>query len=169
MSSATQVVIEPDAGIHTQLAGLGAIEKFAAEATGGAFSVVEHPMAVGTLAAPMHTHTREDEYSCVLEGLVGVRIGDDEYVAGPGSYVLKPRGIPHTFWNAGDVPARLIEIISPAGFEHFFVEMGTVMAAWAPDAEPDFGALMALGAKYGITFHMESVPDLLQRHHLRLG
>ncbi len=169
MSTATRVVIEPDAGIHTHLAGLGAIEKLGADVTGGSFSLVEHPMAVGTLAAPMHTHSREDEYSFVLEGMVGVASGEDEYVAGPGSYIVKPRGVPHTFWNAGDTPARLIEIISPGGFERFFVEMGALMATWAPEAEPDFGALMVLGAKYGITFHMESVPDLLQRHHLRLG
>jgi quercetin dioxygenase-like cupin family protein len=169
MSMATRVVVEPGAGEVIHLGGLGVIGKIAAEDTGGSFAVVEHPLEVGTLAAPMHTHSQEDEYSYVLEGMVGVRLGDDEYVAGPGSYIVKPRGVPHTFWNAGDMPARLIEIISPAGFERFFVEMGALMASWEPGAEQDFGALMALGARYGITFHMESVPDLLQRHHLRLG
>ena len=87
--------------------------------TGGALSIVEHPFPVGALVPP-HLHTREDEYSIVTEGEIGFRSGDREVVLGPGGYITKPRGELHAMWNAGTTPARMIEIISPAGFEHFF-------------------------------------------------
>jgi len=81
------------------------------------FSLVEHPMSPRALAAPLHRHSNEDEYSFVLEGRVGMQLGEDTLVAGPGELVFKPRGQWHAFWNAGDEPARMLEIISPAGFE----------------------------------------------------
>ncbi len=91
--------------------------------TGRALSVVEHPFPVGALVPP-HLHTREDEYSIVTEGQIGFRSGDREVVLAAAGYVTKPRGEMHTMWNAGRVPARMIEIISPAGFEHFFRRAG---------------------------------------------
>src|SRR5918994_5291394 len=87
------------------------------------FSLVEHPMSAHALAAPLHRHTREDEYSYVLEGRVGALLGDDVVVGAPGDLIFKPRNQWHTFWNAGDEPARLLEIISPAGFEQYFAEL----------------------------------------------
>jgi mannose-6-phosphate isomerase-like protein (cupin superfamily) len=84
------------------------------------FSLVEHPMSARALAAPLHRHTREDEYSFVLEGRMGALLGDDVVEAGPGDLVHKPRNQWHTFWNAGDEPCRILEIIAPAGFEDFF-------------------------------------------------
>ena len=87
------------------------------------FSLVEHPMSARALAAPLHRHTREDEYSYVLEGSVGALLGDDVVIGKPGDLIFKPRDQWHTFWNAGDEPARILEIISPAGFERFFAEL----------------------------------------------
>ena len=80
-------------------------------------------MSALALAAPLHRHAREDEYSYVLEGSMGALLGDEELVAGPGDLVFKPRNQWHTFWNAGDAPARILEIISPAGFEKYFDEL----------------------------------------------
>ena len=96
--------------------------------TGGTFSLVEHPIPPRTLVAPLHLHEREDEYSYVLEGRMGAQLGDDVVYAEPGDLVFKPRNQWHTFWNAGDTTCRLLEIISPAGFEHFFNELGEQMA-----------------------------------------
>src|SRR5215208_6002271 len=84
---------------------------------GQRFSLVEHPMSSRVLAAPMHKHTREDEYSFVLEGRVGALLGNEVVVGNPDDLIFKPRNQWHTFWNAGDEPARILEIISPAGFE----------------------------------------------------
>ena len=91
-----------------------------------------------SLAAPVHTHTHEDEYSFVLSGRMGVQIGDEVGEAGPGELVAKTRGIPHAFWNSGDEPARLLELISPAGFETYFEELAPHLSAAGP---PDFEAL----------------------------
>src|SRR5919199_1760691 len=91
---------------------------------GERFSLVEHPMSPRALAAPLHLHTREDEYSYVLEGRMGALLGDEVLEAGPGDLVHKPRDQWHTFWNAGDEPCRILEIIAPAGFERFGLVMG---------------------------------------------
>jgi mannose-6-phosphate isomerase-like protein (cupin superfamily) len=129
------------------------------------FSLVEHPMSPRALAAPLHLHTREDEYSFVLEGRMGALLGDDVVEAGPGDLVFKPRNQWHTFWNAGDEPCRILEIISPAGFERFFaelVEMGGVLNAGEQ-------ALAELNERYGLQMQPETVPELLERFELRLG
>jgi mannose-6-phosphate isomerase-like protein (cupin superfamily) len=129
------------------------------------FSLVEHPMSPRALAAPLHLHTREDEYSFVLEGRMGALLGDDVVEAGPGDLVFKPRDQWHTFWNAGDEPCRILEIIAPAGFEHFFRELDALGGALA--ADPD--VLAALNERYGLLMRPETVPDLLERFGLRVG
>jgi mannose-6-phosphate isomerase-like protein (cupin superfamily) len=168
MLSLTGTSITPDQGVVVQLGGLGVVSKITAAMNGGSFTVVEHPLEPHALAGPVHTHTNEDEYSYVLEGTVGARIGDTELVAGPGTWILKPHGVPHTFWNAGGEPARLIEIISPGGFESYFGEMADLIASWGSGA-PDFPSLLALGDRYGLSYDLASVPDLVQRHGLCFG
>src|ERR687895_2273305 len=93
------------------------------EESGGGFSLVEHPIPPRTLVAPLHRHANEDEYSYVLEGRMGAQLGDEVVHAQKGDFVFKPREQWHTFWNAGDEPLRILEIISPGGFEHVFKEM----------------------------------------------
>ena len=125
-------------------------------------SLVEHPMSPRALAAPLHLHTREDEYSYVLEGRMGALLGDDVVYAEAGDTVFKPRDQWHTFWNAGDTPARILEIISPGGFERFFDELGGFVAAGGPEPE-QFGYL---GDKYGIEFQPETVAEICEKHGL---
>ena len=132
--------------------------------TGGLFAVVEHPMGPGVLVLP-HIHTREDEFSYVLEGEIGARIGDEEVHATTGCYVLKPRNIWHTFWNPGPRPARVIEIISPSGFEKYFAEVTALTQSGPPDPE----AVERLASRYGLTFSMDWVPELKTKYNLRLG
>jgi mannose-6-phosphate isomerase-like protein (cupin superfamily) len=129
------------------------------------FSLVEHPMSPRALAAPLHLHTREDEYSYVLEGRMGAQLGEQIVQAGPGNLVFKPRNQWHTFWNAGDEPCRILEIIAPAGFENFFKELDAL--GGAINADPD--KLTELAARYGHYFQLDSVPELLQRFDLRIG
>ena len=125
--------------------------------------MVEHPFPVGALVPP-HIHTLEDEFSIVTEGEIGFRSGDREVVLGPGGYITKPRGELHTMWNAGKVPARMIEIISPAGFELFFQAVADVMDSGAP---PDPAAVGALLAEYGLEFGEPPwLPDLIARYGL---
>jgi len=131
------------------------------ESSGG-FSLVEHPMSARALAAPLHRHTREDEYSYIVEGRVGALLGDEVLVGTPGDLIFKPRNQWHTFWNAADEPARLLEIISPAGFEGYFAEL--VALGGSTVAEPQ--SLAALAARYGLEVNPQSIPDLLDRFEL---
>ena len=94
-------IVQPGGGRTGGLApGIGVVFKLSGEDTGGALSVVEHPFEIGALVPP-HLHTREDEYSIVLEGEIGFRSGDREVVLGPGGYITKPRNEMHAMWNAG--------------------------------------------------------------------
>jgi mannose-6-phosphate isomerase-like protein (cupin superfamily) len=129
------------------------------------FSLVEHPMSPRALAAPLHRHTREDEYSYVLEGKMGALLGDDVVVAEAGDLVHKPRNQWHTFWNAGDEPCRILEIIAPAGFEDFFRELDALGGAL--QAAPE--ELAALNERYGLEMQPDSVPGLLERFGLVVG
>lgn len=155
-------VVPPDGGLAYDLRLLGVRFMTWTEETGGGFSLVEHPIKPRHLAAPLHRHSREDEYSYVIEGRMGALLGDDTVFVNPGDFVYKPRGQWHTFWNAGDERCRILEIISPGGFEHFFDELGQLMA------EPSFSPEMLgpLGARYGLDFDLEIVPRLCERHGL---
>ncbi len=155
-------VVRPGEGGEGDLGSIGVAFKLWGEDTGGAVAIVEHPFPVGALVPP-HLHTREDEYSIVTEGQIGFRSGDREVVLGAGGYITKPRGELHTMWNAGRVPARMIEVISPAGFEHFFRELAGVIAAGRP--RPDDVA--ALAERYGLTFGQPDwLPGVIDRYHL---
>jgi mannose-6-phosphate isomerase-like protein (cupin superfamily) len=155
-------VVTPTDGERVELGGLGV--RFMA--TGEGFSLVEHPIAPRTLAAPMHVHEHEDEFSYVLEGEVGVQIGDEVLYALPGQLVIKPRGIPHAFWNRTDEPARLLEIISPGGFERYFAELAPLLPPQV--AVPDFEGLAALQARYGLRMDMDSAATIAAREGLTL-
>ena len=155
-------IVGPNDGVHRDLQSIGARMMAWTEETGGGFSLVEHPMPPRALAAPLHKHSREDEYSFVLEGRMGALLGDDVVYAETGDLAFKPRDQWHTFWNAGDEPCRILEIICPGGFEHFFDEVGQLRTQ--PDFAPD--QLGALGTKYGLEFQPESVPRLCAEHGL---
>ena len=166
MATEQKIVVEAGEGASVSLGGIGVDFKVPGEMTGGALSIVEHPMEPGKLVPP-HIHYKEDELSYVVSGRIGVRIGDRDYTAGPGSYVFKPRGIPHTFWNPGPEPAHLIEIITPAGFENFFAELGELAATCPPEELPERRAEVA--AKYDHHFlHEEWVPELKEKYGLKM-
>jgi len=151
-------------GKLVSMGGVGVKFKITGEETGHAFSIVEHPLQPRTLVPP-HVHHDTDEYSYVVEGQFGARVGDEIFLADPGDYVLKPRGVPHTFWNPTDKPARLIEIISPAGFEKFFAEAGELFGKGKPDLEK----IQALGTKYHASLGWDEwVPELTRKYKLKV-
>ena len=167
MSAEERVVIAPGEGYSISLCGLGIIHKLSGEDTEGSFAIVEHPLQPGALAAPPHTHLNEDEFSLVLEGEVGVQIGERVFRATPGTYIVKPRGVPHTFWNSGTQPARIMEIISPAGFEKYFEEIAEVVSA-AAGGPPDRAKILEIAARYGLTFHWERMEEIMEKHNVKV-
>ncbi len=130
--------------------------------SGGRFALVEHTVAPGALAAPMHRHTREDEFTYVLSGTFAAVLDGEQVIARPGDLVFKPRGQWHTFWNPGDEPTRVLELISPAGLEEFFRLVGSpdvednaeriAELAEAIGCEVDEAATAALAARLGLRF-----------------
>jgi quercetin dioxygenase-like cupin family protein len=155
-------VLARAAAPSVDLGSFGVRFLLAARHTGGAFSLVEHPVPPRTLAAPLHRHSREDEYSVVLEGTLTVQLGDEVHEAHPGDVVCKPRGEWHTFWNAADVPCRFLELITPPGLEQLFEDLAADPAAMtgeraaATDAayglEVDYDSIGRLCAAHGVTF-----------------
>ena len=163
MQATAAKVVGPQDGKAGFLGSIGVRFMVGGQESGGGFSLVEHPMSARALAAPLHRHTYEDEYSYVLEGRVGALLGDEVLVAGPGDLIFKPRNQWHTFWNAGDEPARILEIISPAGFERFFDEL--VNLGGVTQAEPR--VLGALCEQYGLEMDPTTIPQLVERFGLR--
>jgi quercetin dioxygenase-like cupin family protein len=165
MEATKAKVVGPTDGKAGFLGSIGVRFMIDGAETDRGFSLVEHPMSPRALAAPLHRHTREDEYTYVLEGKVGALLGDEVLVAEPGDLVFKPRNQWHTFWNAGDTPARMLEIIAPAGFEKYFEEMVDMVGG--ANADPEI--LAELCQRYELEIDPESIPGLLERFDLVIG
>lgn len=140
---------------------LGCRDRFLVDSRdwGGNLGVVEHLLAPRSIAAPLHRHTKEDEFSFILEGRVWFVADGEEHVGEVGDLVFKPRGEWHTFFNAADEPARLLELISPGGLEEAFgiietagedVDLGPVIAPYG--CEGDVEATLPIMERYGLTF-----------------
>jgi mannose-6-phosphate isomerase-like protein (cupin superfamily) len=164
VSATAAKILGPSDGKAGFLGSIGVRFMIDGPEAGERFSLVEHPMGPRALAAPMHRHNNEDEYSYVIEGRMGALLGDEHVEAGPGDLVHKPRGQWHTFWNAGDEPARILEIISPAGFERFFAEL--VDMGGVAQADPE--ALGDLCRRYALEMDPDSVPGLVERFGVRM-
>lgn len=154
----------PHEGERADFPGLGNRFMIRPEDTDARFALIEHTIPPRGLAAPTHVHENEDEYSYVLSGRMGAMIGDDVVEAGPGELVVKPRGIPHAFWNAGDEECRVLELISPGAFANYFAEMAPILGA---PGEPDFEALGQIQAHYALAMDMDSIGPLMERFGLQ--
>jgi mannose-6-phosphate isomerase-like protein (cupin superfamily) len=130
------------------------------ESTQGRVTLVGHVIAPRSLAAPMHLHEREDEFSFIMSGQVAAVSGGREVLAGPGELLVKPRGEWHTFWNPGDEPATLLEIISPAGLEKLFRSFDA--------GEPTPEALIAMAAEYGCQVDFDATMQLAMSKSLNM-
>ena len=144
--------------------GLGTSYLVESDDTDGRFALLEHTIAPHTLAAPVHTHAHEDEYSFVVSGRMGAMVGDDVVEAGPGELVVKPRGVAHAFWNAGDEECRLLELVSPGAFSQYFTDLAPILNAPGP---PDFAALGAVQARYDLAMDVDTIGPLSERFGLR--
>ncbi len=161
----SDIVVLPGDGSSVQLGGFGVVFKLLAQNTGGAFALLEHPIASGTLSAPPQRHQNEDQASYVLEGNVTFEVAGRIIRAAPGTLVFKPRGVFHTFWNETEFPARVLEIISPAGFEKYYEEVALLAELNVP---PDDPRRQALSQKYHVEFDRSRVMEIAQKYNLAL-
>lgn len=157
-------VIRPDEASTINLYDVAFKYGIGAAETDGALSMLEVTIPPRTLIKP-HTHTREDEFSLVLAGPIGVRAGDQTTEEIPtGSWLVKPRSVPHAMWNLSDQPARVLEVVMPGGLERYFEEIAPILREHGPEWTKRYNAAAEaygltilddwtdeLKAKYGIT------------------
>ena len=153
--TAGPLAIPVETGESFDFGGFGVQWKLEGHHTDVRFAIVHHPLAPRALAAPLHYHHNEDEFSFVLSGTLGALLGEEVVIATARTWVRKPRRQWHTFWNADDVPCEIIEIISPAGFENYFRE---VAAAWG-----NVDRFVDINQKYSLEMRFDSVPELCRR------
>src|SRR3989440_11203641 len=159
-----RLAIPAKEGKLVSIGGVGVKFKISGDETNRAFSIVEHHVQPRTLVPP-HLHHDTDEYSYVVEGQFGARIGDEILLAGPGGYIFKARGIPPTFWDPTDKMGPLGEIIFPAGVEKIFARTGEMVTQGPPEVERGG----ALAAQYNTTFGWnEWVSELTKKYKLKL-
>ena len=155
-------LVEPGQGKTIMLFAVRFDYKVTSADSGGALAALEVTIPPGTLVKP-HNHSREDEFTVVLAGTVGVRVGDRVVEAAAGASMVKPRGIPHAMWNVGPEPARVLEVLSPGGLEDYFEELAPALAAKIPPAEYD-----ALAERYGLTIQNDWIEELERTYKVKL-
>jgi quercetin dioxygenase-like cupin family protein len=163
MTTDSRYLVEPAGGMVVLEGTVGVVTKVPGGRTNGVIAIVEHPVA-GRALVPPHVHQDHDEWSYILEGRIGARVGDDEFIAEAGSYILKPRRIPHAFWNPDDSAARILEIITPSGLEEMFATFGELGSRGELTPE----TMAETAARYGSTMFMDWVPDLTARYGLEM-
>jgi quercetin dioxygenase-like cupin family protein len=157
-------LVAPGEGKSVKLFGVRFSYKVERADSGGSLAILEVVIPSGTLVKP-HTHTREDEFSLVLAGTVGVRVGDQVLQAGQGAYLVKPRGVPHAMWNTGGGPATVIEILSPGGLETYFEELAPILAHEGGAGPQEY---YDLAERYGITIRDDWIKELQETYSVKL-
>jgi quercetin dioxygenase-like cupin family protein len=162
------IMVEPGAGtpasVAGPLAGSSVVFKIRGEQTSGAFSIVEFVAGPGFFVPP-HRHERTAEISYVLEGELGVMVAEEEFQARAGSFVVRPKGVPHALWNATDRPVKLLDVYTPAGFEAFYEELGRLFSSTPP---PTIEQRNEAARRHDTIFFRELAPPLVRKYNLRM-
>lgn len=149
---------------HIFFRALGTTYKVLSKSVNGSAAIVEHTVEPKSIGAPMHKHTHEDEISYVLQGKLTVIQNGEVQTAGPGEYIVKPRGIFHTFWNSGDERIRFIEFITPGNFEYYFADMAPFLL---PDQPPQINKIKETAAKYGLIVDPYAANEIIKQYGLK--
>ena len=154
---------QPQVNQFVHFRALGTTYKVLSSSVNGSAAIVEHTLEAKSIGAPMHRHTYEDEISYVLEGNLSVVQNGEEQTASVGEYIVKPRGIFHTFWNAGSERIRFIEVISPGNFENYFFEIAPFLQV---DQPLQLDKISAIIAKYGLIMDMAAAVEIMKKYGL---
>lgn len=122
------------------------------EDTGGKYSLTDSVVPAQG-GPPPHIHHREDEAFWVLEGELEISVGERTFRAGAGSFIHLPKGVPHSYQNVSDLPARFLTLMVPAGLERFFLEVGkpaTDLLSPPAAQEGDLETLLTVAPSYGV-------------------
>ncbi|HMG89210.1 MAG TPA: cupin domain-containing protein [Chryseolinea sp.] len=154
-------MVQVNQSVHFR--ALGTTYKVLSQSVGGSAAIIEHTLEAMSLGAPMHKHTRENEISYVLEGELSVIQNGEVQTAGPGQFIVKPMGIFHTFWNAGNKMVRFIEIITPGNFEYYFAELAPFLLKGQP---PQMDRVRETGQKYGLIVDPDAAAEIIKKYGL---
>jgi quercetin dioxygenase-like cupin family protein len=159
-TESNEVLIAPAEGAYLPV--LDITHKVTARDSGGSVVIEEWGLPPGGMIPP-HTHTRENECSYVLEGELTCYVGGEVVLAPAGSYVVKPRWVPHAFYNAGTGKVLVMEILTPGGsFEGYF-DGYEAIASRSTSGDEHMEARSELGKRYGITWHDDMLPEVRAR------
>lgn len=171
-------IVPPGSGSVARIRNFTTVAKVRAEETGGLYSVLEHTLAPGYVAMPVHWHLRETKTLYVIAGIATMLIGKRVVTASAGTTVHLPMGTPHTFWNArpeamlerdGKGPGealRLLAVFAPGGLERYYA----AVAALVPNgATPDVPSILEVSAVHGVEVEMLSLLDIIERHKVELA
>jgi quercetin dioxygenase-like cupin family protein len=121
--------------------------------TDGKYALIEALVPPGG-GPPPHIHSREEEAFYILKGEITFSVGEERFIAGPGTFANMPIGSQHSFKNETKQPAKMLITLAPAGLERMFFEIGRPVAAGATSAplptKEDIEKLLAVAPKYGI-------------------
>lgn len=171
-------VVPPGGGSLAAIRNFATVIKVSAEDTGGQYSVLEHTLAAGYVAMPVHVHLRESKTLYVVAGGIAVQLGEKVVAARTGATVFIPAGTRHTMWNArpedpkerggrgAGEPARFLAVVAPGGLERYYQKVAEFVKN---GARPDVPSILAASAEHGVEVDMLSLLDIIERHKVELA
>lgn len=139
------ILTPAEGGRKLNVLGIPMVLRIDGRQTGGIVSAVEsHDITAG--GPPLHIHRREDETFQILDGEYEWTVGEKTFIAKTGDTIFAPRDVPHTYRYLGKTPGRLMCIITPAGFEGFFEQIG----ALTPEQQQDMPRVLEIARRFGL-------------------
>ena len=163
----SRLVRVPGRGTSVPIRRFGIIIQVSGEDTGGSVAVIEHELAEGALAMPMHRH-EASEVLHVFGGTLMVQVDKEVHEIKSGMSIAVPANRMHTFWVGPDEPgpARFFAVVSPAGLEKYY---GDVSRHVPRRGAPEMEGVLAAGERHGVTVDLESMYDLIEKHTIQLA
>lgn len=147
MRTETTVVESGEEQTFQSPAGEDVILRASGDESGGHYDLLELTIPPGPGITPLHIHHDTEEAMYVLEGELTVLLDEERHVLTPGSYAMAARGVPHTYRNSGDGPARVLFTLMPGNNWQYLEEA----AAHGPvEDDADIERLIPILESYGI-------------------
>jgi mannose-6-phosphate isomerase-like protein (cupin superfamily) len=145
------LILAPDGGEQLRFLAASTMRLKLDGVANDGVAVYEYVSEPGVTGAPQHVHHGHDETFYVVAGTYQFTIGTDAHTLPPGAFLYVPRGTPHTFYNSGDTPGRIVGTFNPPRFADYFRELASIIEA--TDKAPDHAAWVELYARYDTTFY----------------
>ncbi len=159
------VYIAPGEGEKYKIPSGEATFKLSGNQTLGNLGSAEMTLMPGFIAAPPHFHKNFDEICIVQEGTLHVMVGEEVVAIPTGGWHLRPRGLVHTFWNSGNVPAKFIELYTPGGFEAYLKGLDKL---FENGSHPKPDTIEELSKKFDIVLRFDLLRGIMDKYKVHL-